>query len=110
MLKGGSNGPVIQPGKNAASKLIERVTSTKRGFAMPPVGEPLSADQVAKLRAWIDQGAPVPAEAVTADDGNPRSRHWAFQPITRPAPPEVRNRAWVRNPIDRFIADRKSVV
>jgi cytochrome c553 len=106
VLKGGSNGPVIQPGKNAASKLIERVTSTKKGFAMPPVGEPLSADQVAKLRAWIDQGAAVPTAAVTPAAGNPKSRHWAFQPITRPTPPDVRNRAWVRNPIDQFIAAR----
>jgi hypothetical protein len=29
--------------------------------------------------------------------------HWAYQPLKRPAPPEVRDGRWVRNPIDRFI-------
>lgn len=28
---------------------------------------------------------------------------WAYRPPTRPAVPAVRNRAWVRNPIDAFI-------
>ncbi|MBS0265335.1 MAG: DUF1553 domain-containing protein [Planctomycetes bacterium] len=29
--------------------------------------------------------------------------HWSFRPIRRPAIPAVRNRDWVRNPIDQFI-------
>jgi hypothetical protein len=29
--------------------------------------------------------------------------HWAFQPLARPEPPDVRESAWPRNPIDRFI-------
>ncbi len=29
--------------------------------------------------------------------------YWAFQKIARPAPPAVKNAAWVRNPIDRFL-------
>ena len=32
--------------------------------------------------------------------------HWAFQPITKPDLPEVKNKAWVWNPIDRFILAR----
>src|SRR5689334_9985475 len=30
-------------------------------------------------------------------------RHWAFQPVRRPPVPTVRNKAWVRNPIDAFV-------
>jgi hypothetical protein len=30
-------------------------------------------------------------------------RHWSFVPPTRPALPSVKNRVWVRNPIDAFI-------
>src|SRR5882762_3583486 len=45
VLKGASDGPVIQPGKSASSRLLDRVTSSKKGFAMPPIGEPLSAEQ-----------------------------------------------------------------
>ena len=29
--------------------------------------------------------------------------HWAFLPRTRPSPPPVKNKAWVRNPIDSFV-------
>jgi len=103
--RGGAEGVVIQPGKSAESRLIQRVTSSKKGFAMPPVGGPLTAEQIAKLRDWIDQGALVPSEKPPTV-GNSKSRHWAFQPVSRPAPPEVRERAWVRNPVDRFVAAR----
>ena len=29
--------------------------------------------------------------------------HWSFQPLQKPAPPQVAGISWVRNPIDRFI-------
>ena len=29
--------------------------------------------------------------------------HWAFQPLKAPKVPKVKNSAWVRNPIDRFV-------
>ena len=29
--------------------------------------------------------------------------HWAFQPIRKPALPEVKQKSWVKNPIDLFI-------
>ena len=32
-----------------------------------------------------------------------QKRHWAYVPPSRPAIPEVKNRGWVRNPIDGFI-------
>jgi hypothetical protein len=104
-LKGASDGPVIQPGKSGTSGLIERVTSSKKGFGMPPVGEPLSAAQIATLRAWIDQGAIIPV-ARSQGAANSKSHHWSFQPVTCPAIPDVRARSWVRNPIDRFVAAR----
>lgn len=34
------------------------------------------------------------------------SRHWAFQPVRRPAVPTVRAAAWVRTPIDAFVLAR----
>ncbi len=33
----------------------------------------------------------------------PKSDHWAFQPVSRPALPAVKNVDWCRNPIDRFV-------
>ncbi len=95
---------VVVPGDSAASKLIQRVSSTKKGFGMPPVGDPLSAAEIALLRGWIDQGAKVPTTAAPA--ANPKTSHWSFQPLQRPTPPPVRDRAWPRNSIDDFILAR----
>jgi hypothetical protein len=30
-------------------------------------------------------------------------KYWAFQPVVKPAAPVVKNKAWVKNPIDAFI-------
>jgi hypothetical protein len=101
VLKGGYSGPIVVPGKSAESKLIARVSSDKKGFFMPPVGERLSAAEIGVLTAWIDQGAKVPAQSAKAAPS--KSTPWSFQPIRRVTPPDVRNRAWVRNPIDNFV-------
>src|SRR5262249_12475699 len=50
------NIPIV-PGKSADSEMIRRITSTEETVRMPPKGDPLTPQQVAKLRAWIDQGA-----------------------------------------------------
>src|SRR5205814_10423083 len=38
--------------------------------------------------------------------GEAPSPHWSFQPIQRPAIPNVANQTWARNPIDHFISAR----
>lgn len=43
------------------------------------------------------------SHAETKDNAQRTTNHWAFQPIQRCEPPEVKNHAWVRNPIDNFI-------
>jgi hypothetical protein len=93
---------VVTPGDSASSKLIQRVSSTKKGFAMPPIGAPLTSAEIATLSAWIDEGAKIPASASHA-------KHWSFQPISRPALPEVVGKTWTRNPIDNFILARLQV-
>ncbi len=90
---------VIVPGNSAGSTLIVRVTSTKRGFAMPPIGAPLTEAEIANLRAWIDAGAKWPATAAKAV----APKHWSFLPVHRSPAPDVRYRAWIRNPIDAFV-------
>lgn len=98
---------VVTAGNSAASKLIERVASSKMGFMMPPVGAPLTEAQIAGLRAWIDGGAKWPGAAARAPAaGAELATHWSFRPIAKPAPPEVRNAAWVHNPIDAFVLAR----
>jgi hypothetical protein len=46
------------------------------------------------------EDAAIPQKPITAEE----RAHWAFQPLERPSVPTVRDRAWVRNPIDTFIA------
>ena len=105
LLKGGDNGPAAVPGDSSNSRLVHLVAGVGK-LRMPLDGEPLSDEQVGILRAWIDQGAPwLEEEAVsTSDDSDPG--HWSFQQIRDPLPPEVRNSAWLRNPIDNFILSR----
>ena len=55
-MRGGDYGPVILPGKSSESKLIRRLVNGDGGLQMPPTGA-LADDEIATLRAWIDQGA-----------------------------------------------------
>src|SRR6266436_6506458 len=60
-LKGGDSGPILAAGKSAESLLIKVVAGLKEDIArMPNKKEPLTTDQIALLRAWIDQGAVWP--------------------------------------------------
>ena len=66
---------------------------------MPPEGQPLTAEQIKTLKAWIDQGATFPAT---------RSRS-PIRAITgrfarRCGRPCRRKSTWGKNPIDAFIA------
>jgi ankyrin repeat protein len=69
-LRGGDYGVVIVPGKAAESKLIQRLIGSSVGVQMPPTGE-LPIDEVATLRAWIDQGAEMPGNAFETTIASP---------------------------------------
>ena len=61
ILKGGEDGPVITPHKALDSMLLQSATRQVKPY-MPPknnkVGaEPLTLDELAVLKAWIEQGA-----------------------------------------------------
>lgn len=100
ILKGSDEGPVALPGKSKESSLIARISSTDPDERMPPKGAALTPAEIATLAAWIDSGAPVPADEPMTP--SPRE-HWSFQPL-RPVPvPAVRDANWSRNPIDRFV-------
>jgi len=99
-LKGGDSGAAIRP-RDAASLLLKRVTSAEKSERMPPPeeGEPLTEIQINLLKGWITSGAEAPADEQPEVD--PR-KHWAFQPIMRPAVPQSTT-TWGRNPIDAFL-------
>lgn len=57
----GANGALIVPGNSAESRLYVKLIGSQSGLQMPPTG-PLAAEQIAKVKAWIDQGAEWPDE------------------------------------------------
>ncbi len=120
ILKGGENGPSIVPGDPEQSLLIQALRQTHPDIKMPPK-EKLPADQIDALAAWIKDGAPWVEAAASAPGGplgdawsdprNPivrifggkRLDLWSLRKIARPAAPAVKDEAWVRTPVDRFI-------
>lgn len=103
-LAGGSRGPAILPGQSDQSRIVLFAAGeSDEELRMPPEGEPLTAEEIGILRAWIDQGALWGEEAAPE---RAVARHWSLAPIGNPAIPAVANQAWCRNPIDRFILAR----
>lgn len=82
----------IIPGKVEESELLARIDAENPDELMPPksTNKTLSKEQKDLLKRWIASGAEY-------------QPHWSFIAPANPQPPAVRNKAWVRNPIDRFI-------
>ena len=85
----------IVPGSPDESEIIARITSDDPDLVMPPpdAGERLPAKQVDLLKRWIAAGATY-------------EPHWAYVTPKSPAVPEVKDAAWPKNDIDRFILAR----
>ena len=105
-LRGGDTGPLLLAGKNAESLLIQVVAGTRTDLErMPKKKDPLTSEQIAVLRAWIDQGANWPDSGSLAS-GKDWRKHWAFKPPVLPKVPDVKTRKWGKNPIDSFVLNR----
>ncbi|MDB6123534.1 MAG: Protein of unknown function (DUF1553)/Protein of unknown function (DUF1549)/Planctomycete [Pedosphaera sp.] len=110
LLKGGDTGPAIEPHDPDKSLLIKAVRYTDDNLQMPPKNKKLSAEKIASLEAWVKMGAPdprvgkisMPVETIREKAG----KHWAFQPVSRPALPTIKNRRWTETPVDNFILSR----
>ena len=105
VLKGGESGPAIVPGNPDQSLLIKAVRYTDPDLQMPPKGNKLSDQQVADLTTWVKMGAPDPRIAGVGqkDWKDPNAKHWAWQPVKKPAAPTVANASWCQTPVDNFI-------
>ena len=107
LLKGGDGGPAVVPGDSANSLLIWLVAGLEPDMVMPQKGSRLTAEQIAILRAWIDQGVPW-ADGVSfakAPPRNLRPRRPALPPAATGGQPAaaVADRADAANPIDRLL-------
>jgi hypothetical protein len=90
---------IIIPGRPDDSELIKRILTSDPDDLMPPADSHRTLKEAQKqlLRRWIAEGAPF--------DG-----HWAFATPQRPPEPAVKNAAWTRNPIDRFVLAKLEAV
>lgn len=77
------------------SELVARIEAEDADLRMPPAEskKTLTPAEIKTLRAWIAAGANY-------------EEHWAFAPPRRPAIPAVKDAAWPRNPLDRFVLAR----
>ncbi len=108
LMAGGESGPAIEPGKPQESLLVEAIRY--ESFEMPPTGK-LPEQEIATLTRWVEIGAPWPGHEGAVRPPTPAGPKisdedrawWAFQPIADSQPPQVDDRGWCRNDVDRFI-------
>ncbi len=85
ILKGSENGPILKPGDSAKSYMYEVVVLPEDDdMFMPPKGDPMTKDEIALLKKWIDEGADFggwegnldgkPEETKTAEPKKPQVR------------------------------------
>ncbi len=100
--RGGASGPLLVPGRPEESLLVRALRH--EGLKMPP-GKPLPAGAIADFEQWIRTGAavpaaPAPSQGIDLEQGR---RFWAFQPPRLSPPPVVRDTAWPRGDVDRYV-------
>ncbi|MEI7928455.1 MAG: c-type cytochrome domain-containing protein, partial [Verrucomicrobiales bacterium] len=82
----------IVSGNSHASEIFSRIHETDPKEIMPPpkLNRPLSVAERDILVRWIDEGAVY-------------TKHWAFLPAEKHPAPVVKNSAWPKDDLDRFI-------
>ncbi len=106
---GGDSGPAVVPNDIDESLLISALKFDS--FEMPPQGK-LPENVIADFEQWVRDGAADPRESKTTPaksreiDIEAGRSHWAYQPVSDPAIPEVNDQSWPANQIDHFILSR----
>lgn len=110
VLRGTDYRKVVEPGAPEKSALLFAVRhsgtmhsgtmGSEKVENMPKKGGRLSAETVADLEQWVRMGLPWPEEKNSEAD--PR-QHWAFQPVKRGNPPQVKTLERITNGIDSFV-------
>jgi len=108
--EGGDSGHAVVPGDLGESLIIKALEWQDKDMRMPPQkeGGKLPDNVIADFKQWIKMGAPDPREAPAkvvkkGVDLEKGKSFWAFQaPKAAPAP-VVKDQAWPRGDIDRFV-------
>src|SRR5262245_33534377 len=111
VLDGGETGPVVNLAKPADSLLVKAIHYKDENHKMPPKGKMPDKD-IATLEKWVTDGLPVSTDRLGGDIAKapPKGviteeakRYWVYQPVKRSPVPEVKDKTWVKTPIDAFI-------
>ena len=84
---------VIVPGDSVESWIMEVVTTDDPDLRMPPKGDPLTAEEISKLKAWIDEGAEYEA-------------HWSYQKLNYGVQPDVAKQSWPVSELDYYVLSK----
>ncbi len=115
-IEGGDLGKAVVPFQPESSNLIKAI-QYKDGLEMPPKGK-LSEKEIQILIRWVKDGLPMTAnknqqgktEIVKKTKGGvvtPESKnYWAYRKLSAGTIPQVKDTAWIKNPIDAFILSK----
>ncbi len=107
--KGGDHGPAVVPGDVDKSYILKAIKHAEDVKPMPPKKDQLPDAVIADFEKWIAMGAPDPRDAPVKTAGQWQidiekgRKFWAFQPPKKTAPPDVKDAAWPKSDIDRFL-------
>ena len=87
--------PTVIKSKPEVSSLFQRLITKDEDDLMPPPDshKTLKPQQIALIKEWIAQGAPW-------------QPHWSLIPPQKVPLPAVKDSAWVKTPVDRFILSK----
>src|SRR5688572_16032882 len=116
VMKGGTLGPALVPGKPADSKLLHAMRYADPHLQMPPSGK-LGDEVIADFETWIAGGAPDPRADTTGgavakrrvvDDAELQKgrQWWAFQAVRVLPQPVSAHASRARTKIDHFVYAR----
>jgi len=102
---GGDSGEAVVPGDPEKSLIISALRH--EDFKMPPK-ERLAESVINDFVEWVKMGAPDPRtgqaekayKTLTLEESK---SFWSFKPVHKPAVPKVKDTAWARSDVDRFI-------
>ena len=112
LLKGGDSGIDVVANQARKSRLCKLIAHTVKPH-MPYEAPQLPAAAIEQIANWIDLGAPYDRPLKEAKAAGPSwiakvispdaRKFWAFQPLAKVKLPPVKNAAWCRTPLDRFV-------
>ena len=109
LVKGGARGPSIVPGDPEKSLLVKAIRHD--GLKMP-IGTRLKEADISAIEEWIRKDAVWPVTAAAKGPsrkdryGQLAREHWAFQPVSNATVPAMKDSAWAKTALDRFILSR----